>query len=244
MSKGLLLEIRPGTGGEEASLFASNLLEMYFKFATRQKWPVKVLNFHQTSLGGVKEATLEISSPEAFNLLKQEAGVHRVQRIPKTEKSGRVHTSTATVAILPKRSEVKIKINPSDLKMDTYRASGAGGQYVNKTESAVRITHLPTRIAVACQSERSQATNREKAMEILQAKLAQLTHEQQQGKITTERKSQIGTAERSEKIRTYNFPQDRITDHRIKKSWHNLNNILNGRLDVIIKAFQKKQEGK
>ncbi len=244
MSKGVILEIRPGTGGDEAAIFAGDLLEMYFKFANRRKWPVKILDLHQTSLGGVKEATLEISSSEAFNLLRQEAGVHRVQRIPKTEKGGRVHTSTATVAVLPKVSKVEIKINPSDLRMDTYRASGAGGQYVNKTESAVRITHLPTGLAVACQSERSQAANREKAMEILQAKLVQLTNQQQQGKITSERKSQIGTAERSEKIRTYNFPQDRITDHRIKKSWHNLDNILSGRLEIIIKTFQKKQEGK
>ena len=243
MSKGIILEIRPGTGGDEAAIFAGDLLEMYFKFASRQKWPVKVLDLRQTPLGGVKEATLEISSPEAFDSLKQEAGVHRVQRIPKTEKSGRVHTSTATVAVLPKVSKVEIKINPGDLRMDTYRASGAGGQYVNKTESAVRITHLPTGLAVACQSERSQAANREKAMEILQAKLVQLTNQQQQGKITSERKNQIGDAERSEKIRTYNFPQDRITDHRIKKSWHNLNSILNGRLEIIIKSFQKNRRG-
>ena len=242
-ARGVILEIRPGTGGEEAMLFANDLLEMYLKFANRQNWPVKILDFQQTSLGGIKEAIIEISDSASFNYLRWEAGVHRVQRIPKTEKSGRVHTSTATVAVLPKVSNIELDINPADLKIDTYRASGAGGQYVNKTESAVRITHRPSGVAVACQSERSQASNREKAMEILRAKLANSIRNQQKREITNERRSQIGTAERSEKIRTYNFPQNRITDHRVKKSWRNLEHILNGHLEVIIKEFLKDNGG-
>lgn len=235
--KGVILEIRAGTGGEEAALFAMDLYKMYFRFAQAKSWPQALIDSSPTSIGGLKEIILEINSPEAYNLLKNEGGVHRVQRIPKTEKSGRVHTSTATVAILPKIEASEIKINPTDLKIDTARSSGPGGQNVNKVETAVRVTHLPTGIVVFCQMQRSQSQNREKALEILRSKLYNIKQQQEMSQISQERKSQIKGAERSDKIRTYNFPQNRITDHRIGKSWYNLEEILNGKLDQITKAF-------
>jgi len=221
MMKGVIMEIRAGTGGEEAALFAANLFRMYTKFAEKQGWKIAIINSNQTSLGGFKEVVFKLSNSDVYSKLKQESGVHRVQRIPKTEKSGRLHTSTATVVVLPEVKKEELKINPKDLKIDTYRASGPGGQYVNRRESAVRITHLPTGLAVAAQQERTQLANKETALQM------------------AIRRQQIGTGERSEKIRTYNFPQDRITDHRINKKWHNLEDILNGNLKPIIKAFKK-----
>jgi len=225
----VIIEIRAGAGGDEAALFAADLFRMYTKFAEKQGWKVKILNAN----------TLQISGTNAYELLKQEGGVHRVQRIPETEKSGRIHTSTASVAVLPQIEQAQIEIKPSDLKIDTYRASGPGGQYVNKVETAVRITHLPSGIVVSSQNERSQGANKENAMNILRSKVYSLKMEQEIKKIGQERKAQIGTADRAEKIRTYNFPQDRITDHRIGKSWHNIEDILNGNLWPILKKFQK-----
>lgn len=234
------MEIRAGAGGEEAALFCSNLARMYTRFAQKQGWRAAVLDSNQTSIGGLKEIIIEIQGAGAYDQLKQEGGVHRIQRIPKTEKSGRVHTSTATIAILPKVSEIEIKINPQDLRIETTRASGPGGQNVNKLETAVRIVHLPTGLVVSCQSERSQGRNKEKAMEIMRARLFNFKQKEQLSQISTERREQIGTADRSEKIRTYNFPQNRVTDHRLNKSWHNLENIMDGDLNSIVKAFKNK----
>ena len=237
--KGVIIEIRAGAGGEEAALFAANLYRMYLKYAQSQGWDCLVLDSNRSSLGGLKEIVMEIKGEEADEKLKYESGVHRVQRIPKTEKSGRIHTSTATVAVLPQVSPVEIQINPNELKFDISRASGPGGQNVNKVETAVRLTHLPTGLVVECQSERSQARNREKALDILRARLYQLKQKEQETKIAQERKGQIGWAMRAEKIRTYNFPQNRITDHRINKSWHNLEDILKGNLKPVIEALKK-----
>lgn len=234
-----ILEIRAGTGGEEAALFAAELFRMYQKFALRRGWPLKVLDESRTDLGGLKDIAAEIEHPEAYQLLKQESGVHRIQRIPKTEKAGRVHTSTASVAVLPEYQNIKLDINPKDLEITFTRGGGPGGQNVNKVETAVRVLHKPTGITVWCQSERHQHQNREKALEILKSKLYALEEEKRIATITQERRSQIGTAERAEKIRTYNFPQDRITDHRVKKSWHHIENILDGNLEPIVNAFQK-----
>jgi peptide chain release factor 1 len=229
----LLMEIRAGTGGEEAALFAADLLRMYTKFADRRGWPHKLVDIDRTTLGGVKHATLEIDSADAWGELKLESGVHRVQRIPETEKSGRVHTSTATVAVLPEMPDIKIALSPSDLEITFARGGGPGGQNVNKLETAVRVLHKPTGIAVWCQSERYQHQNRERALAILKAKLAALEEEKARATLSQTRRGQIGSAERSEKIRTYNFPQDRITDHRIGKSWHNIEAILDGNLEEI-----------
>ena len=229
MTNSVIIEIRAGAGGDEAALFAADLCRMYTKFAEKQEWKVKILDNN----------VLRISGTNVYEYLKQEGGVHRVQRIPKTEKSGRIHTSTISVAILPQVEQKKFEIKPSDLRIDTFRSSGPGGQYVNKTESAVRITHLPTGLAVSSQNERSQLSNKENAMSILRARLYALKTEQEAQKLGQVRNAQIGTADRSEKIRTYNFPQDRITDHRIKKDWHNLEDILDGNLWPIIKKFQK-----
>ena len=237
----LIMEIRAGVGGDEAALFAADLYRMYSKFAEKQKWRVKVLDASTSSLKGLKEIIFQISGERAYEMLKQEGGVHRVQRIPETEKSGRIHTSTASVAVLPQVEQKEIEIKPSDLKIDTYRASGPGGQYVNKTESAIRITHIPTGITVSSQTERSQGANKENAMNILRSKLYALKTEQELQKIGQQRNAQIGSADRSEKIRTYNFPQDRITDHRIKKDWHNIERILDGELWPIIKKFQNQK---
>jgi len=235
----VIIEIRAGAGGDEAALFAADLYKMYVKFAEKQGWSVKTLDSSPSSLKGVKEIVFQISGTKAFDLLKQEGGVHRVQRIPETEKSGRIHTSTASVAILPQVEQKELEIRPSDLKIDTYRASGPGGQYVNKTESAIRITHLPSGFVVTSQNERSQGSNRENAMNILRSRLFAFKMEQEMQKLGQQRNAQIGSADRSEKIRTYNFPQDRITDHRIKKEWHNIERILGGDLWPIIKKFQK-----
>lgn len=238
-NQSVIVEIRAGTGGEEAALFARDLYRMYSKYAAGQGWRQKVLESNMSDIGGCKEIIFELQGPGAFNQLQNEGGVHRVQRIPKTERQGRVHTSTVTVAVLAKPEKTEIAINPSDLHIDTYRASGPGGQYVNKTESAVRITHKPTGLVVTSQSERNQLQNKENAMNLLAARLLRQQEEADLSKLTEERRAQIGWAKRAEKMRTYNFPQNRLTDHRIGKSWHNLEDIIEGNLAPIIKAFRK-----
>lgn len=237
--KNVIIEIRAGAGGNEAALFAAGLYRMYTRFAEKQGWRTKLLNANRSELKGFKEVIFQINGDGVYSKLKQEAGVHRVQRIPETEKSGRIHTSTASVAVLPQVESKEIEIKPSDIRVDTFRASGPGGQNVNMRSTAVRITHIPTNIVVSSQDERAQGSNRENAMNILRARLYIMKTEKELKKLGQERKAQIGTADRSEKIRTYNFPQDRITDHRIKKSWHNIEDILNGNLSPIIKKFQK-----
>jgi peptide chain release factor 1 len=234
----VILEVRAGAGGDEASLFAANLAEMYQKFAAKRGWSFNLVHDSKSSAGGYKEAVFEIKGRDAYKLLRFETGVHRIQRIPVTEKSGRIHTSTSSVAILPIRKKTKIEINPSDLEIEFSRSGGAGGQNVNKVETAVRIIHKPTGIDVRSTAERSQLKNRERAMSILISKLETLKEEEEAKKYGAERKSQIGTGDRSEKIRTYNEPQDRVTDHRIKKSWHNLPDILKGEIDEIIDTMQ------
>lgn len=228
-SNSVIIEIRAGAGGDEATIFAADLYRMYSRFAEKQGWKVKNLD----------DNVMQVSGPNVYELLKQEGGVHRVQRIPKTEKNGRIHTSTASVAVLPYVEPKELEIRPSDLKIDTFKSSGPGGQYVNKTESAIRITHIPTGFVVASQRERSQAANKETAMNLLRSRLFAFMAEKEIQKLGQERNVQIGTADRSEKIRTYNFPQDRITDHRIKKEWHNIEEILDGNFWPIIKKFQK-----
>ncbi|TSC94475.1 MAG: hypothetical protein CEN87_444 [Parcubacteria group bacterium Licking1014_1] len=235
----VIIEIRAGTGGEEAGLFAKDLYRMYSRHAQIKDWNQRILDSNASEIGGYKEIIFELSGTGVFNQMQHEGGVHRVQRIPKTEKQGRVHTSTATVAVLLKPKKTEININPSNLEFSTYKASGPGGQYVNKTESAVRIVHKPTGIVVTCQSERNQFQNKETALSILSAKLLQRQEEADLSKLTAERKEQIGWAKRAEKIRTYNYPQNRITDHRINKSWHDLERIVDGNLEPIIKALRK-----
>jgi len=232
-----IVEIRAGAGGEEAALFAADLYRMYQKYAQSQNWKLKVLDSHPTELGGFKEIIFELKNGDVFSKMQYEGGVHRVQRIPATEKSGRIHTSTASVAVLSKPKKASLKIRPDELKIDTYRASGPGGQYVNRRETAIRITHLPTGLVVTSQTERSQLQNKENALAILEAKLQELKEIQQLEKLGEKRKAQIKRAQRAEKIRTYNFPQDRVTDHRIKKSFHNIESILDGHLDPIIEAL-------
>lgn len=239
MSKGIIIEIRAGAGGEEAALFASDLFRMYSRFAEKKGWKTNLIEKHVKESGGYREIIFEIKGDDIYDKLKQEAGVHRVQRIPVTEKSGRIHTSTASVAIMPEATETEIKINPQDIRIDVLRASGPGGQHVNKTESAVRIIHKPTNIMVTCQEGRSQQHNKEIAMDVLRARILAKEQEKNAAQRSAERHEQIGSAMRAEKIRTYNFPQNRITDHRIKKSWHNLEKIIEGDLKPIIKAFQK-----
>lgn len=234
----VIMEIRAGVGGEEAALFAKELFEMYQKFCQKRGWHINILDSHQTDLGGVKEISFEIKG-KGCDDLEYESGVHRVQRIPETEKMGRVHTSTVSVAVLEKPEEKEIEINPQDLRIDTYRASGPGGQYVNRRDSAVRITHIPTGIQVASQAARTQIANRENAMALLEAKLFQIKKEEEEKKLEDSRKGQIGKAMRAEKIRTYNFPQDRITDHRIKKSWKHISEILEGNLDELIEEVKR-----
>lgn len=238
----IILEVRAGAGGEEAALFAEQLAFMYERFAERQGWQSRTLNESRSSLGGYKEASIEIRGKGTYRKLRHETGVHRVQRIPSTEKQGRIHTSTASVAILPIRKKTKVELNPADLEIEFSRSGGAGGQNVNKVETAVRVIHKPSGIDVRSTSERSQQKNREQAMSILQAKLQQLIEEQQAKETARERKEQVQTADRSEKIRTYNFPQDRITDHRLKKSWSNIVGVLEGDLDAITKAFEEVSE--
>lgn len=240
-SQSVIIEIRAGTGGEEAALFAADLFRMYSRYVKNQAWSQKILNSRPTELGGLKEAILEIKGPGAFNALQYEAGVHRVQRIPQTEKGNRVHTSTASVAVLAKPKESEIKINPQNLRIDVYRASGPGGQYVNRRETAVRITHLPSGLVVSSQNERNQLENKKNAMAILQARLFEKKRTEELTKMQGQRRSQIGKGERAEKIRTYNFPQNRLTDHRIKKNWHNLEKIMSGRLEPVIKKLHKSQ---
>lgn len=234
----IILEIRAGAGGDEAGLFANDLLNMYLRFAEINKWNSSIISKNDGGIGNIKEVVAEITGRNLANspytYLKYESGVHRVQRVPVTESSGRIHTSTATVAILPVIENVDIEIRTEDLRIDTYRASGAGGQHVNKTESAIRITHLPTGVVVQCQDERSQHKNRERAMSLLNTKLFDMMQQQQKSNIDDLRSGQIGSGDRSEKIKTYNIPQDRLTDHRIKKSWYGLNTIFNGAIGEIL----------
>ena len=234
----VLLEIRAGTGGEEAALFAADLLRMYTRYAERRGWRVELMSASPSDLGGFKEVVVSVSGPGAFSRLKYERGVHRVQRVPVTEASGRIHTSTATVAVLPEPEEVEVVIRPEDLEIEAFRASGHGGQYVNTTDSAVRITHKPTGLVVSCQDERSQLKNREKALKVLRARLYNLMLQEQESRLARERRSQVGTGERSERIRTYNFPQNRITDHRVNLTLYRLREVLEeGDLDPIIDAL-------
>lgn len=237
--KNVIVEIRAGAGGDEAGLFAAELFRMYLKFAEKQNWRATILNSSKSTIGGFKEVIFEINGNNVYSKMKYESGVHRVQRIPKTEKQGRVHTSTITVAVLPQAEETELKIKNEDIRIDIFRSSGPGGQSVNTTDSAVRITHLSTGITVSCQDEKSQLKNKNKAMQILRSRLLVLEEEKKAEEKKDARRSQIGTGDRSEKIRTYNFPQDRITDHRIKKSWHEIENILEGNLDDIVNSLEQ-----
>ncbi len=235
--KNVIVEIRGGAGGDEAALFAGDLFRMYTRYAENQGWRVEMLDANAPDLGGFKEVVFSIEGDGAYSKLKYESGVHRVQRVPTTESSGRIHTSTVTVAVLPEAEDVDIDVNPNDLRIDTYCASGAGGQHVNKTESAVRITHLPTGVVVQCQDEKSQLKNKDKAMRVLRAKILELAEAEQAAELAENRKSQVGTGDRSERIRTYNFPQGRVTDHRIGLTLHKLDFVLNGDLDELISAL-------
>jgi len=237
-----ILEIRAGAGGDEAALFAGDLARMYQKFALKKGWRFEVLDTSDSSLHGYKTFIAEIAGQGVYNILKNESGVHRVQRVPTTEKSGRIHTSTASVAILPLAPAAEVSISPQDLEISFFRSSGPGGQNVNKVETAVRIRHFPSGLVVSSQTGRSQAANRESAMSILRAKLFEFQQEQKNAAMGDLRRQQIGSADRSEKIRTYNFPQDRLTDHRINKKWSNLDSILEGNMEPIFKSFQKNEE--
>ena len=236
--KNLILEIRAGTGGDEAALFAADLFRIYTRYAERKNWTLKVMDSSDTGIGGIKEAIVSIQGKGAFGMLKYESGVHRVQRVPKTETSGRVHTSAATLAVLPEAEDVDIEINEADLKIDTYRASGAGGQHVNKTESAIRITHIPTGLVVTCQDESSQHKNRSAALKVLKSRLLAAEQKKVTQERAAERKSLVSTGDRSAKIRTYNFPQGRVTDHRINFTSYRLNEILDGDITELIEKLK------
>ena len=235
--KNVIVEIRGGAGGDEAALFAGDLFRMYSMYADTKRWKTEILSMNEIGIGGIKEVTFMLEGEGAYSRLKFESGVHRVQRVPETESSGRIHTSTVTVAVLPEVDEVEVAINPEDLQIDTYRSSGAGGQHVNKTESAIRITHIPTGIVVACQDERSQHKNREAAMKMLRSRLYDKMEQERNASIAADRKSQVGTGDRSERIRTYNFPQGRVTDHRIGLTRYKLEQVMNGDLDELIDAL-------
>ena len=237
--KNVIIEVRPAAGGEESALFASTLMNMYIRYAERNNWKIEVNELEETELGGVKACSITIKGSNVFSKLKYESGVHRVQRVPETETQGRVHTSTVTIAVLPEIEEVDFEILDKDLRIDTYRSSGAGGQHVNKTDSAIRMTHLPTGIVVACQDERSQIKNREKAMNLLKAKLYDYYKSKIDSEYSANRKNQVGTGDRSERIRTYNYPQGRITDHRINYSVFNMNSFLDGDIGELIEELQK-----
>jgi len=240
----IIMEIRAGTGGDEAGLFAADLFRMYSRYAQLKKWGVDIIDVNETPIGGIKEIIFEVRGKGAFSRFKYERGVHRVQRVPTTESSGRIHTSTATVAVLPEAREVEVDVNSNDLRIDIFHSGGAGGQNVNKVATAVRITHIPTGIVAVCQDERSQHRNRTKAMAVLRARLLDIEQQKQEGEITEQRRSQVGSGERAEKIRTYNFPQDRITDHRIGASFHNLPRILEGELDELIDAIATSEQAR
>ncbi|MDQ0189444.1 peptide chain release factor 1 [Alicyclobacillus cycloheptanicus] len=235
--KNVFLEVRGAAGGDEAALFASQLLRMYMRYAERHNWKTEVIDAHYTDIGGLKEATLSIQGKGAYSKLKYESGTHRVQRVPVTESGGRIHTSTATVAVLPEVEDIQVEINEKDIRIDTFCSTGPGGQSVNTTQSAVRITHLPTGIVVSCQDEKSQLKNRDKAMRVLRARLYEKYEMEQQQELAAQRKGQVGTGDRSERIRTYNFPQSRVTDHRIGLTLHRIESILDGDLDEIINAL-------
>ena len=241
-SRNVILEIRGGVGGEESALFAHSLLRMYTMYAESHGWKLEIASINETELGGVKEAIFSVDGAGAYNRLKYESGVHRVQRVPETETQGRIHTSTATVAVMPQAEEVDFALDMKDLRIDTFRSSGAGGQHINKTSSAIRVTHLPTGMVVECQNERSQFQNKDKALEILRSRLLAQKQKQQQDAINASRQGQVGTGDRSEKIRTYNFPQDRCTDHRIGLTVHNLAKILDGNLDEVIDALATREQ--
>lgn len=235
--RSVIVEIRGGVGGEEAALFANDLFRMYSRYAERRRWKIEILDANETEIGGFKEVIFSIEAKGAYSRLKYESGAHRVQRVPSTEASGRIHTSAVTVAVLPEVEEVDVAINPADLQIDTYRASGAGGQHINKTESAIRITHLPSGLVVTCQDQRSQHKNKDKAMKILRSKLYEMAQEQQNSEVAQARKSQVGSGDRSERIRTYNFPQGRVTDHRIGLTLYKIEEIMDGDMDTIIDAL-------
>lgn len=240
--KSIILEIRAGTGGEEAALFAANLLRMYIRHAESKGWRVEMLSSNSTGVGGVREAILSVEGKGVYSRLKFESGVHRVQRVPITEASGRIHTSAVTVAVLPEAEEVEVEIDPKDLRVDVFRSTGPGGQSVNTTDSAVRITHLPTGMVVSCQDEKSQHKNKAKAMKVLRARLMDKLRDEQNAEISAARRQQVGTGDRSERIRTYNFPQGRVTDHRVGLTLHSLNTILEGDIDPLIQALQQQAE--
>ena len=238
-----ILEVRSAAGGDEAGIFAGDLLRMYTRFVQNQGWKIEELDRSEGKLGQIKEVVLKVKGKDVYNKLKYESGVHRVQRVPTTESSGRIHTSTATVAVLPEVTEAQVTINPSEIAFEAFRSGGAGGQNVNKVSTAVRLTHIPTGLVVTCQTERSQLQNRENALSLLRSRLWEIEQQKSTGNITEQRAIQVGTGERNEKIRTYNFPQNRITDHRIGKSWHNLDRILEGDLNDIINSLKGDSEG-
>ncbi len=242
--KDVIVEVRAGTGGEEAAMFVGDLFRMYSRYAEQRRWQVEVLNASRTGIGGFKELVFEVRGRRAFSRLKHERGVHRVQRIPVTESGGRVHTSTATVAVLPEANEVEVTLNPDDLRIDIFHAGGHGGQNVNKVATAVRVNHLPTGIVVVCQDERSQLRNKTKALAVLRARLLDREVQRQQAEVTAERRAQVGGAERAEKVRTYNFPQNRVTDHRINLTLHNLTQVMEGDLDGLLDALTADEQAR